>query len=132
MSYNDDAREPSSVTGRALGGLALVAGLGAGGYFGGKAVMKAGNKILNSKIAGEVASNLGEQAGKISNKMNKGLRESVEAGSKMKQAEQILSSYSPDIGGTLNPAVLKNKPRHDLDLPKSINMNGNAPMNKSL
>lgn len=47
MPYNDDAREPSSVTGRALGTIALVGALGGGGYLGMKGIKKGLNAGKN-------------------------------------------------------------------------------------
>lgn len=47
MPYNEDAREPSSVTGRAIGAVALVGALGGGGFLAHKGIKKGLKKIDN-------------------------------------------------------------------------------------
>lgn len=61
MAYNDDAREPSSVTGRALGTAALVGVLGGSGVLGYHGLKKVGS--LGKKV-GKEALKSGKKAGK--------------------------------------------------------------------
>lgn len=71
---NEDARD-NGVLGKALGMAAVVGGMGAGGYFGGKAVMKAGKGLYKG---GKKA--VSEMADAWS---TKGFNKATEEGSKM-------------------------------------------------
>lgn len=151
MPYNDDAREPSSVTGRALGTIALVGALGGGGYLGMKGLKKglnAGKKVIGK--LDDVAKEkdiYGAIGGIVGSKNN--LKESLKDGEAMMYTAQnkhlleknVINDYaranknksilenelnkSASIEGP--PITLRNRPvnaKKDMNKPKSINMNG--------
>lgn len=155
MPYNDDAREPSGVFGKAIGTVALVGAMGGGGYLAGKSIMKGAKKLtkmgenLIDNMDGNVAAKVGkmlmskdtknaihDQLGPDAiNSLKRNIKNSPKIDNSeikiLNQPKQVIKNTLDDIskehGGGIKDVNLENIAikQRDLNTPKSINMKNN-------